>query len=87
VVGGVGGAIVLAVIAGVIWRLRKKRQQRGGMGYEGWGEAEVPGMHDKAEVPVGGTYGAAGAQGNGTPFKTTLESYHAGQGVNASSNF
>jgi len=57
------------------------------MGYEGWGEAEVPGMHDKAEVPVGGTYGAGGAQGNGTPFKSTLESYHAGQGVNASSNF
>jgi len=79
VVVGVGGAIILAVIALVAWRIwgRKKRVEEndGMMNYGGGYSAPA----EKVE-PVGSTTGR-------TPFQSTLESYHAPTQVNASSNF
>jgi hypothetical protein len=81
VVVGVGGAIVIGVLAIVIWRIQKKRNGQYNeedddlMG----GTAVGSGPREKAPSP------AAGAQG--TPFKSTLDQYHNPGPVNAASNF
>lgn len=76
---GVGGAIVLGVLAVVIWRIQKKRNEQ---------------YKDEDDDLMGGTVVGSGprekapspAQG-GTPFKTTLDQYHNTGPVNAASNF
>jgi hypothetical protein len=81
VVVGVGGAIVIGVLAIVIWRIQKKRSGQYNeedddlMG----GTAVGSGPREKAPSP------SAGAQG--TPFKSTLDQYHNPGPVNAASNF
>jgi hypothetical protein len=77
VVVGVGGAIVLAGLALIAWRIwgRKKNQEEsdGLMGYNNGPE--------KNEV-------GTSAVGSGrSPFQSTLESYHAPTQVNTASNF
>lgn len=78
VVGGVGGAIVLAVIGLVAWRIwgRKKNQEEvdNSFGTSAYNVAEKP-------EPV------AGSTNSRTPFQSTLESYHAPTQVNTASNF
>lgn len=78
VVGGVGGAIVLAVIGLVAWRVwgRKKNQEEvdNSFGTSAYNVAEKP-------EPV------AGSTNSRTPFQSTLESYHAPTQVNTASNF
>ncbi|EFQ26757.1 hypothetical protein CGRA01v4_08975 [Colletotrichum graminicola] len=79
VVVGVGGAIVLGALGFVAWRIwgKKKHAEEndGLMEYN-----NQYGNEPKAEV--------GSAQGAGrTPFQSTLESYHAPNQVNASSNF
>lgn len=76
---GVGGAIVLGALGFVAWRIWGKKKQAeendGLMEYN-----NQYGNEPKAEV--------GSAQGTGrTPFQSTLESYHAPNQVNASSNF
>ncbi|KAH8882694.1 hypothetical protein GQ53DRAFT_847451 [Thozetella sp. PMI_491] len=77
VVVGVGGAIVLAGMALIAWRIwgRKKNQEEGDglMGYTG---------PEKSEV---GT--SAVGSSTRSPFQSTLESYHAPTQVNTASNF
>jgi hypothetical protein len=79
VVVGVGGAIVLGVLAVVIWRIHKKRSEQYNdddddlMG----GTAVGSGPREKAPSP---------AQ-SGTPFRSTLDQYHNPGPVNAASNF
>ncbi|KAK1971989.1 hypothetical protein LY78DRAFT_14854 [Colletotrichum sublineola] len=79
VVVGVGGAIVLGALGFVAWRIwgKKKHAEEndGLMEYN-----NQYGNEPKAEI--------GSAQGAGrTPFQSTLESYHAPNQVNASSNF
>jgi len=75
VVVGIGGAIVLAGLAIVAWRIwgRRKNQEEadGLMDYSNPGE--------KSDV--------GGSTSGRTPFQSTLESYHAPTHVNQSSNF
>lgn len=75
VVVGVGGAIILAglfVVAWRIWGRRKNEDESDGlMGFRSDGLGEKPGS-------------AAGAA---NPFQSTLEQYHNPRNVNASSNF
>ena len=80
VVVGVGGAIILAVIALVAWRI--------------WGRKKRVEDNDDGMVSYGGGYSApaekvepTGSASGRTPFQSTLESYHAPTQVNASSNF
>ncbi|WYZ39131.1 hypothetical protein EsH8_III_001045 [Colletotrichum jinshuiense] len=79
VVVGVGGAIVLGALGFVAWRIwgRKKQAE------ENDGLMEYNNQYgNEAKTEVGS------AQGPGrTPFQSTLESYHAPNQVNASSNF
>ncbi|GAP91829.1 putative cell wall protein [Rosellinia necatrix] len=79
---GVGGAIILAVIGGLYWRLRNKRRTQEeseelisyGAGFGGPGTAEK----NEPTIP------AVGAR---SPFQSTLETYHAPTQTNAASNF
>ncbi|KAJ5386592.1 hypothetical protein N7509_009133 [Penicillium cosmopolitanum] len=81
VVVGVGGAIVIGVLAIVIWRIQKKRNGQYNeedddlMG----GTAVGSGPREKVPSPAAGT--------QGTPFKSTLDQYHNPGPVNAASNF
>ncbi|KAK1985899.1 hypothetical protein LZ30DRAFT_778727 [Colletotrichum cereale] len=79
VVVGVGGAIVLGALGFVAWRIWGKKK----LAEENDGLMEYNnqyGNEPKAEI--------GSAQGAGrTPFQSTLESYHAPNQVNASSNF
>lgn len=80
--GGVGGAAVLVGLAIVAWRI--------------WGRNKDD--KDDSDDLVGTAYGHSYGNStdnnektttplNSTPFQSTLESYHAPQNVNASSNF
>lgn len=78
VVVGVGGAIALAAMALVAWRVwgRKRNSDDDDLMTYGTGYGPV----EKREV--------GSAQGpSRTPFQSTLENYHAPSNVNASSNF
>ncbi len=77
VVVGVGGAIVLAGMALIAWRIwgRKKTPE------ENDGLMSFSGGPDKSEA-------GTSAVGSGrSPFQSTLESYHAPTQVNTASNF
>lgn len=77
VVVGVGGAIVLAGIAFLVLRLRRKKQPEESDGLMDYNNGLV--AADKAEV--------ASSNSGRTPFQSTLESYHAPTQVNTASNF
>jgi hypothetical protein len=81
VVVGVGGAIVLAALAVLAWRIwgRKKPADNDGLAGYGGGYGGV----EKSEAGSS----AGGTMSNRTPFQSTLESYHAPTQVNPSSNF
>jgi len=87
VVVGVGGAIILAVVGLIWWRVwgRKKNQEEndGLMGYGGY----TAGAAEKPESLTGGHTGTMGSGSSRTPFQSTLESYHAPTQVNQASNF
>lgn len=74
---GVGGAIVLAGIAFLVLRLRRKKQPEESDGLMDYNNGLV--AADKAEV--------ASSNSGRTPFQSTLESYHAPTQVNTASNF
>ncbi|KAJ4298572.1 hypothetical protein N0V88_003602 [Collariella sp. IMI 366227] len=78
VVVGVGGAIVLAGLGFVAWRIwgRKKAQE------ENDGLMDYPSVGEKPDT-VGGTMNNNGR----SPFQSTLESYHAPTQVNQAANF
>ncbi|TDZ29503.1 hypothetical protein C8035_v005619 [Colletotrichum spinosum] len=79
VVVGVGGAIVLGALGFVAWRIWGKKKQA----EENDGLMEYNNQYGNEPKPDVG-----GSQGTGrTPFQSTLESYHAPNQVNASSNF
>jgi hypothetical protein len=72
---GVGGAIVLAGVALVAWRIwgrRKSQEENDGLMDYG---------HDAPKTE------ASGSTSGRTPFQSTLESYHAPTQVNTASNF
>ncbi|KAI0143832.1 hypothetical protein GGR57DRAFT_483113 [Xylariaceae sp. FL1272] len=78
---GVGGAIVLAAIGILFWRLRSKKrsneEQEELVSYgDGFGG---PGTAEKTSEPAPGA--------SRSPFQSTLESYHAPSSTNAASNF
>ncbi|KAI1258502.1 hypothetical protein F5Y18DRAFT_345747 [Xylariaceae sp. FL1019] len=78
---GVGGAIVLAALGVLFWRLRSKKrsneEQEELVSYgEGFGG---PGAAEKTTEPSPGA--------SRSPFQSTLESYHAPSSTNAASNF
>ncbi|ORY67404.1 uncharacterized protein BCR38DRAFT_483021 [Pseudomassariella vexata] len=79
---GVGGAIVLAVVGLLFWRLRaRKRSQEDNedlVNY-GAGTSQFNNAPEKSE-----NNGSANGR---TPFQSTLESYHAPTQTNAASNF
>jgi hypothetical protein len=83
VVVGVGGAIILAVIALVVWRVwgRKKPVETDTYGDAGTGYA-ASGYAPPSEKTQPGT-----ASTGRSPFQSTLESYHAPTQVNTASNF
>ena len=78
VVVGVGGAIILAGLFIVVWRIwgrsKKEDESDGLMGFRGGSSG-----HEKS--------GSVGAAGTANPFQSTLENYHNPATVNASSNF
>jgi hypothetical protein len=82
VVVGVGGAIVLAAVGIVAWRIwgRKKsaEEDNGLMNYGG----STGGYTGVEKSEAGSSAGTSRS-----PFQSTLESYHAPTHVNASSNF
>ncbi|KAK1992268.1 hypothetical protein LX36DRAFT_304347 [Colletotrichum falcatum] len=79
VVVGVGGAIVLGALGFVAWRIWGKKKHA----EENDGLMEYNNQYGNDAKPEVGS-----AQGPGrTPFQSTLESYHAPNQVNASSNF
>ncbi len=80
---GVGGAIVLAVIALVGWRIwgRRKRAE------ENDGLMDYPGVGTGYANPAEKVEGPGGSTSGRTPFQSTLESYHAPTQVNTASNF
>ena len=74
--GGVGGAILLGGLALVAWRMRSRKRRA---------------VEDDDDL-MGSVPGSAGQEkGTGvgdSPFRSTLDQYHAPTGpVNASSNF
>ncbi|KAK3336189.1 hypothetical protein B0T19DRAFT_31915 [Cercophora scortea] len=75
VVVGIGGAIILAGLGLVAWRIwgRKKVQE------ENDGLMDYGNPAEKSE--------ASGSMNGRTPFQSTLESYHAPGSVNTASNF
>lgn len=78
VVVGVGGAIVIGVIALVFWRVWGRRRNRDATDEDDLmsaGTAVGAGSREKAASPAG------------TPFKSTLDQYHNPGPVNAASNF
>ncbi|KAL8387357.1 hypothetical protein RB595_009963 [Gaeumannomyces hyphopodioides] len=78
VVCGIGGAIVLAVVGIVAWRVwgRKRNQEEA----EGaFGPSYSPAEKPDQQQPS--------SQSSRTPFQSTLESYHAPTQVNTASNF
>jgi hypothetical protein len=81
---GVGGAIVLAVVGLLIWRLRKRRQdQEDGEDLVNYGAGTSQfnsGGPEKLE-PGGGSVSGR------SPFQSTLESYHAPAQSNTGTNF
>ncbi len=78
VVVGVGGAVVLGVIALVAWRIwGRKKPQGEDDGLMDYGSSYNPG--EKSE--------ASGSTSGRTPFRSTLESDHAPTQVNTASNF
>lgn len=80
VVVGVGGAIVLAAIAFLAFRLYRKKQPEEGDGlmeYNNSGYAAA----EKSDA------GSSASQSGRSPFQSTLESYHAPTQVNTASNF
>lgn len=79
VVVGVGGAIVLGALGFVAWRIWGKKKQA----EENDGLMEYNNQYgNEPKTEVGSAQGAGR-----TPFQSTLESYHAPNQVNASSNF
>jgi len=75
VVVGVGGAIILGGLAFVAWRI--------------WGRKKSPEENDNLMDYPSGTAEkpATGTTVGGTPFQSTLESYHAPTQVNQAKNF
>ncbi|KAK2030242.1 hypothetical protein LX32DRAFT_651670 [Colletotrichum zoysiae] len=79
VVVGVGGAIVLGALGFVAWRIWGKKKHA----EENDGLMEYNNQYgNEPKTEVGSAQGAGR-----TPFQSTLESYHAPNQVNASSNF
>ncbi|KAI0021347.1 hypothetical protein F4780DRAFT_285458 [Xylariomycetidae sp. FL0641] len=80
---GVGGAIVLAVLGLLVWRLRsKKRNQEENEELVSYGNGfGGPGTAEKSEAS------GPSATTSRSPFQSTLESYHAPTRANAASNF
>ncbi|KAK0669590.1 hypothetical protein QBC41DRAFT_107093 [Cercophora samala] len=76
VVVGVGGAIVLAGLGFVAWRIWGKKKQQ---------EEQDTLMDDYSAV--GEKPDTIGSTSTRTPFQSTLESYHAPTQVNTASNF
>jgi len=77
---GVGGAIILAVIGVLIWRLRRRRNQEENedlVNY-GAGTSQFNSGPEKSE--------AGGSASGRSPFQSTLESYHA-PSSNTGTNF
>jgi hypothetical protein len=78
VVVGVGGAIILAALGLLAWRIwgRKKPVDDSDdlIGYGGEGKSEVGSS-------------AGGTANSRTPFQSTLESYHAPTQANPAANF
>ncbi|KAH8662159.1 hypothetical protein BX600DRAFT_513026 [Xylariales sp. PMI_506] len=77
---GVGGAIILAVVGVLFWRLRRNRQQddHDEINY-GAGTSQFNSGPEKSEA-------SASLTGR-SPFQSTLESYHAPTQSNAGTNF
>ena len=74
VVVGVGGAIILGGLAFVAWRI--------------WGRKKGPENDNLMDYPSGtAEKPATGQTIGGTPFQSTLESYHAPTQVNQAKNF
>jgi len=75
VVVGIGGAIILGGLAFVAWRI--------------WGRKKAPEENDNLMDYPSGTAEkpATGQTIGGTPFQSTLESYHAPTQVNQAKNF
>lgn len=76
VVVGVGGAVVLAGLGFVAWRIWGKKKQQ---------EEQDTLMDDYSAV--GEKPDTIGSTSTRTPFQSTLESYHAPTHVNTASNF
>ncbi|KAK3330958.1 hypothetical protein B0H66DRAFT_82895 [Apodospora peruviana] len=76
VVVGVGGAIVLAGLAFVAWRIWGRKR----------GQDENDGLMDYSS-PNDGKSEVGGSMTGRTPFQSTLESYHAPTQVNQAANF
>lgn len=79
VVVGVGGAIVLGALGFVAWRIWGKKKQA----EENDGLMEYNNQYGNDAKAEAGSSAGTGR----TPFQSTLESYHAPNQVNASSNF
>jgi hypothetical protein len=80
VVVGVGGAIVLAGVAFLAFRLYRKRQPEEDTGLMDYNSGYT--AAEKSDVAS-----SAPSQAGRTPFQSTLESYHAPAQVNPASNF
>lgn len=80
VVVGIGGAIILAGIAFLVFRLYRKKAPEQDDGLMDYNSGHSPA--EKSDVASG-----AGSQNGRSPFQSTLESYHAPTQVNTASNF
>lgn len=81
VVVGIGGAIILAGLGFVAWRIwgRKKSQEEADNLM-----VDYNSLSHSSEKPDTNTVGSASGR---SPFQSTLESYHAPTQVNTASNF
>ena len=77
VVVGVGGAIVLAGLALIAWRIWGRRKT----------VEESDGLMSYGNGPEKSEVGTSAVGPTRTPFQSTLESYHAPTQVNTASNF
>lgn len=81
VVVGVGGAIIIGVLAFVLLRIRNRK--RAAEAPDSYATMQPMDKPDSPHAPSGGHMGT----GPRNPFQSTLETYHAPTHVNASSNF
>ena len=81
VVVGVGGAIIIGVLAFVLLRIRNRK--RAAEAPDSYATMQPMDKPDSPHAPSGGHM----ATGPRNPFQSTLETYHAPTHVNASSNF